>query len=220
MSLPTPLNVVIEQAIEALLKIDPDTRKRLSVIEDKLVRVRVSSPAITVTLSVTNGCVYVVGDDDVAADTTISGSLAALRSLSRGNDSLYRGEVTVDGDVAAGQRLKEIIAGLDPDWEELISPLLGDTLTHRLGQAGRQFGGWMARTRSALQRNTSDYLQEEVSLLAPDCAVRAFCQEVDLLRADADRLEARVRLMERQLGKTDDPTRSPVPDPGSTGDDD
>ncbi|NND92502.1 MAG: hypothetical protein HKN42_16705 [Granulosicoccus sp.] len=219
MSLPTPLNVVIEQAIEALLTIDPDTRERLSVIEDKLVRVRVSSPAITVTLSVTNGCVYVVGDDDVAADTTISGSLAALRSLSRGNESLYRGEVTVDGDVATGQQLKEIIAGLDPDWEELISPLLGDSLTHRFGQAGRQFGGWVARTRSALQRNTSDYLQEEVSLVAPDCAVHAFCQEVDLLRADADRLEARVRLMERQLAVSDDTTGSPVPDPGSTGDD-
>ncbi len=197
MSLPMPLNIVFEQSIEALLKLDPETRERLASLDGKLIRINVSAPSLSVAMSVTDGKVFVVGDATTPADTTISGSLAGLRSLAGGNDALYKGEVTLEGDLGAGQRLKEIIAGIDPDWEEIVSPWLGDTLAYRLGVAGRQLSDWLERTRTSLQQNTSDYLQEEVEVLAPNSAVREFCNEVDDVRAAADRLEARLRRLER-----------------------
>ncbi len=197
MSLPMPLNVVLEQSIEALLKLDPETRERLASLDGKLIRVNVSSPPLSVAVSVAAGKVYVVGDASTPADTTISGSLAALRSLAGGNDAVYRGDVTLEGDLGTGQQLKEIIAGIDPDWEEIVSPLLGDTLAYRLGAAGRQLGNWLERTRASLHQNTGEYLQEEAEVLAPNSAVREFCDEVDDVRAAADRLEARLRRLER-----------------------
>ena len=201
MSLPMPLNVVLEQSIEALLKLDPESREKLSSLDGKLIRVNVTSPPLSVTLSVADGKVYVVGDANTPADTTISGSLSALRSLAGGNDAVYRGDVTLEGDLGAGQQLKEIMAGIDPDWEEIISPLVGDTLAYRLGAAGRQLGNWLERTRASLHQNTSEYLQEEAEVLAPNSAVREFCNEVDEVRAAADRLEARLRRLERALSR-------------------
>ena len=197
MSLPLPLKVVLEHSIEALLKLDPDTRERIASLDGKLIRINVSAPSLSVAISVTDGKVYVVGDATTPADTTISGSLAALRSLAGGNDALYKGEVTLEGDLRAGQKLKEILAGIDPDWEEIVSPLLGDTLAYRLGSAGRQLGNWLERTRASLQQNTGEYLQEEAEVLAPNSAVREFCAAVDDVRAAADRLEARLRRLER-----------------------
>lgn len=201
MSLPMPLNVVLEQSIEALLKLDPETRERLSGLDGKLIRINVTSPSLSVALAVTGGKVYVVAESTTPADTIISGSLAALRSLAGGNDAVYRGEVTLEGDLGTGQQLKEIMAGIDPDWEEIISPLVGDTLAHRLGSAGRQLGHWLQRTRDSLRQNTSEYLQEEVEVLAPNYAVRDFCNEVDEVRAAADRLEARLRRVERAASR-------------------
>ncbi|MGQ7846678.1 ubiquinone biosynthesis accessory factor UbiJ [Granulosicoccus sp. 3-233] len=217
MSLPTPLNVAIEQAIEALLVLDPETRARLSAIEGKLICIRVSAPALSLALSVVDGKVHVVGDADDAADTTISGSARALRSLTAGNEALYRGEVSIEGDLHTGQQLKDILAGLDPDWEEFMAPVLGDAVTHRLGTLGRQFGGWLTRTRSSLQQNSRDYLQEESQLLAVDTQVRDFCSQVDEVRAAVDRLAARVQRLERQGNATGTISISNESDEGSTG---
>lgn len=198
MSLPSPLNVAIERAIEALLVLDPDTRSRLATLEGKLIRIVVTAPTLSLALSVVGGRVFVVGEADDSADTTITGSAVALRSLTTGNAALYRGEVKIEGDLAAGQQMKAILGALDPDWEEFVAPFLGDALTHRLGTLGRYLGAWMTRTRESLRENTHDYLEEEAQLLAPESQVRHFCQEVDELRARADRLDARLRRLERQ----------------------
>lgn len=201
MSLPMPLNVVLEQSIELLLALDPETRQKLAGLDGKSFRVCLTSPALTVAMSVVDGRVYVVGDADVPADTTISGSLAALRSLASGNEALYRGEVSIEGDLGTGQLLKEVIAGVDPDWEELLAPVIGDTLAYRAGAAGRQASNWLQRTRSSLQQNSREFLQEEAEVLAPDSEIREFCREVDEVRAAADRLEARLRLLERAAAR-------------------
>ncbi|MFK7856467.1 MAG: SCP2 domain-containing protein [Granulosicoccus sp.] len=193
MSVPLPLQFAIEKGVEALLSLDPDTRQRVNAIDGKVVKFCVSSPPFAVALSVVDGKAFVVGGDDEQADTTISGSLQALRSLTQGNDALYRGEVFIEGDIGLGQTLKEIAGGLDPDWEELLSHFVGDSVAHHLGVQGNRFSDWFARTESAFKQNSSEYLQEEAEVVAANSQVRKFCAEVDELRAASDRLDARLR---------------------------
>lgn len=195
--LPLPLGLAIEQGIETVLKLDPESRERLTSLDGKLIEVCVSRPAFSIMLSVVDQHVYVVGGVTDEPDARITGSLAALRSLSSGNDALYRGEVVVSGDVGVGQRIKEILAAVDPDWEELISPFLGDTVAHKLGNLSKYLSSWLSRTQHSFKENSSDYLQEEALLLAPDLAVLAFCTDVDETRAATDRLEARISQLEQ-----------------------
>lgn len=197
-SLPSPVNAAIERAIDALLKLDPETRQRLSSLEGKVIAVNITSPTLSVVLSIVNQRINVIGQTDTPADTTLSGSLSALRSLSSGNDALYQGDVSVEGDIGIGQELKELVAALDPDWEEFLSPVLGDTMVHQLSLFKDGFSSWMQRTGSAMRQNTSEYLQEEAEVLAPNSEIHAYCLEVDDVRAAADRLEARVKRMEAQ----------------------
>jgi ubiquinone biosynthesis protein UbiJ len=196
-SIPSPINVAIEQGIQALLRLDPDTRDRLGRLEGKLIAVNVVQPNLEFVISVVDKRVNIIGQLDTPADTSLTGTLSAFKSLSSGNDALYKGEVKIEGDLHIGQELKEIVAKLDPDWEEFLSPMLGDTLVHQLAIASQSISSWLSRTRSSLEQNTSEYLQEEAELLAPNSEVHVFCLDVDAIRASADRLDARIKRLER-----------------------
>lgn len=196
-TLPSPINAAIEQSIEALLRLDPATRDRLDALEGRVIAVNIVRPNIEFVLSIVCKRVNVMGMVDTPADTTFTGSLAAFRSLSSGNDALYKGDVSIEGDLHIGQQLKEIAATLNPDWEEFLSPVLGDTVVHQLAVASQSFSTWLSRTRSSFEQNSSEYLQEEAELLAPNSEVHDFCLDVDAIRASADRLEARIKRLER-----------------------
>lgn len=201
MNLPFPITLALEKAIEAVLRLDPETRQRLTSIDGSVVRINITAPATSVMLIVVDGKVQLSPPDDAdgldaSADTTITGSVLALRSLLNGNDAVYKGDVTIEGDVGTSQQLKQILSLLDPDWQDAVSPFLGDSVTHRLDRAQTQLGRWLQRSRHSFDLNTSEYLQEEIELLAPNAEVDSFCEEVDELRAASDRLEAHVQRLE------------------------
>jgi len=201
MNLPFPLLLTLEKSIETLLAMDPDTRERLRAIDGKTLRVNVKAPSLSLLLSVNDGRVQLIQPDEheeieSSADTTISGSLADLRSLLDGNQAVYSGDVLIEGDIGTSQELKQIIGKIDPDWQDAISPYLGDGLTHRLDMAQARLGRWLERTRTGARLNGRDYLQEELELLAPNTEVDWFCEQVDDIRANVDRLAARLQRLE------------------------
>ena len=209
MKLPLPLLITAEKAIAAVLRMDPDTQSRLSAIDGKVVQLNVVSPQFSVVVSVADGHISLdqpVSDDPdgVTADTTISGSLRDLRSLIDSNDALYKGAIRIEGDIGVSHQLKQIVSQLDPDWQDAVSPYLGDGITHRLDMVQSGFTRWLKRTGEALRMNTSEYLQEEAELLAAESQVRVFSEDVDEVRAAADRLDARVRQLENKGTDGDD----------------
>ena len=206
MKLPLPLLITAEKAIAAALRMDPDTQSRLSAIDGKVIRLNVVNPQLSVLVSIADGHISLdqpLNDEHnesngVKPDTTISGSLRDLRSLMNSNDALFKGAVKIDGDIGVSHQLKQIVAQLDPDWQDAVSPYLGDGITHRLDVFQSGFTRWLRRTGEALRMNTGEYLQEEVELLAAESQVRVFSEDVDEVRAAADRLDARIRQLENQ----------------------
>lgn len=164
-------------------------------------RLVVTEPAVELALAVVDGRVDVFGAFDGEADVTIAGSLAALRSLSAGNDALYDGTVKIDGDVGTAQALAELVGHLDVDLEEVLAPVLGGTLARRARLAGTAAGDWLGRTRSSFRANVEEYLVEESELLPGAEEIERWARDVDEGRADVDRLEARIARLERRLGR-------------------
>lgn len=206
MSLPFPVALSVEKAIEAVLKLDPDTRRRLQSIDGRVIRFIINRPAVSLSLSFSAGHVFVLDNDEArdcnTADTTISGNLTSLLSLMKGNDAVYEGDVKIEGDIGLSQHLKDIIERLDPDWQDALSPFIGDSLTHRLDVIQSRFSQWIKRSRTAAGQNTSDYLQEEIQVLVPDCEMAHFYEEVDELRAAVDRVEAKISRLESNKAST------------------
>lgn len=197
MDLPLPLAFAIEQGIATVLRADPHTKDSLAAIEGKVIRVNVTTPALVFHLIILDGEVDVEGQFDAEPDTTISGSATDLLSLRGKNDALYTGAVKITGDLSTGEHLRNLIMNIEFAVEEVIAPITGDAIAHQLGRFGSQLSAWVADTSQSLKTNTSEYLQEEVEILAPNSEVVRYCSEVDELREHADRIAARLIQLEK-----------------------
>jgi ubiquinone biosynthesis protein UbiJ len=115
---------------------------------------------------------------------------------------MFKGRIRIDGDTEAGHRFKQILAAVNVDWEEQLSQYTGDVIAHQIGRLWRHGKNWVQDSRQRLDRNLSEYLQEEIKLLPRQDEIEQFMSDVDTLRADADRLLTRFdRLQQLQTAE-------------------
>lgn len=191
---------LIEQALNRALSMDPDSRLRLQPLLGRRLAVRVSDPAVAVDVGFEAAglCLERVADDAVAApaDATLRASAGGLLTLalSRGRRSR---DVSFEGDVGLIQEIRRLFSELDMDWEELVSKVTGDGVAHRLGEATREGASHLRGNARRVLANTGEYLTEERRLIPTRVELDDFSAAVDRLRNDSERLEARIRRLER-----------------------
>lgn len=135
-------------------------------------------------------------------DTVITGSLLALPRLLTGGaaEAIRSGSIEVDGDTETATRFRELLRFARPDFEERLSGLLGDAGAHQAGELLRSIGLWGQQVADTVTRNVSEYVTEERGDLPSRGEVEDFYAEVDRLRDDAARLEARIRALADRHG--------------------
>jgi ubiquinone biosynthesis protein UbiJ len=84
----------------------------------------------------------------------------------------------------------------DFDWVLALRPYLGDIAASRVDQFLQGVTSWRGRAVESAGRNLAEYAVYEQAMLAEPLAAREFIAEVDRLREDVDRLEARLALLE------------------------
>lgn len=147
--------------------------------------------------------VQVLSQYEGNVDTHLTGTPLgfARLALDRREDALFQGAVKIDGDTAIGQQFQDLLAGTDWDWEEQLSHVTGDVIAHQAGRLVAQVGRLLRDTRETLADDCSEYLQEESRLLPTRIELRYFLDDVDNLRDAAERLQARVERLQRNLDK-------------------
>lgn len=132
-------------------------------------------------------------ETDIATEITVTPeNLFALALGER--DAFSRAAVTGDGVLAA-----DISAALGQfDWALALRPYLGDILAARAAQALAGFGRWREQAHESVGQTLAEYATFEAGLVADKHAVRRFVAEVDVLRDDLARLEARLALLEQK----------------------
>lgn len=190
----------LEAALNAALSLDPVTRDRLAALEGRVVGLEFRGLGVSLYLLPGHGGFQLLGDYAGEPDTRLSGTPFGLLRLGLApmtGSGLFGGEVTITGDVELGQRFKAILDGLEVDWEEHLSHLVGDVVAHQLGNLARGFAAWGRKSLGSLARDTGEYLQEERGWLPHRYGVDDWLTEVDLLRSDVDRMEARVQRLQQ-----------------------
>lgn len=185
----------LERSLGGLLAMDPQAKDRLAPLTGKLIEIRTRAPGLLLYVECDGDTLRLTETATRAADTVIAGSTLGLARSGLAADpraALQSGDVTVSGDLQAGAALQALFEKLDIDWEEQTSHLVGDVLAHQVGNAVRGLRQWSGESADALQRDLGDWLREESELLADRPSVDAFLNAVDALRADADRLQARI----------------------------
>ncbi|MBT9569018.1 MAG: hypothetical protein IV085_12045 [Thiobacillus sp.] len=103
------------------------------------------------------------------------------------------------GDPALLATLDRVFRQLNWDVEADLAPVVGDVAAHRLHALGRRAAAGMAQTLAALGRNASEYVVEEAEMMARGVDVARFNREVDALADDAERLAARLQILENAV---------------------
>ena len=191
---------LLGRLLEGALELDPETRDAVARLSGKVVDLDIAG-AGALRLRIDGERVH-VGPRDAAvdADVTIRGTpLSLLRFLfAEDRETLILGdEVSLHGDIALATKLQQIAARMDIDIEEGLARHFGDIPAHELMRFLRGLGGWMRAAGTSLLADVSEYLRYEAALTPRRVDAERFAHAVDDLRDDVERLEARVRRLER-----------------------
>ncbi len=101
-------------------------------------------------------------------------------------------ELRTEGDAELLSAFNDAFQQLDLDAEAELSRLFGPIAGFRLAEAGRAFSGWVKQATEDTAHAFAEYAVEESPMLASRVDIERFNREVDALRDDAARLEARL----------------------------
>jgi len=179
-------------ALNTTLAQDPETKAKLDLFEQHCIAIHIKDFNQTISVIVTNQQLQLTTDKEQTADLTITGSAMTLLTLGAQPDSLFSSKIDIHGNVQFAKQLRDILEGFDFDWEQQIARITGDTLSYPIAHGIRQLAGWAKNTHQSMQENIAEYLREETRILPDKSQIKDFLVDIDTLRADFDRLEARI----------------------------
>lgn len=131
-------------------------------------------------------------------DTTFQGPMSAFIAMIFTKNRVQSG-LHVKGDLECAKALYDSWHHLDLDWEGHLATLFGGTIAHSLSQGFAQSRDWFHQTWQARQEDLGAYLQDEVRLLPTRMEVDTLFNEIDKIRHDVARFEAKLLLLQQRL---------------------
>ncbi len=184
----------LESAINTFLSLDEWSINRVAALEGALIELKLTGIKTPIFVSPSASGISLNNRAMRAPDTILSGSPVTFAGMGLGTASgLFSGEIELQGDVELGQEFKRILDNIEIDWEEHLSHLVGDVVAHQIGYHARGLSKWLRRTRRVLLENSAEYLRTETQLLPARTEFEQWLDEVDKVKADLDRVDARIQ---------------------------
>ena len=186
--------------INRQIKAKTPARELCEELNDRVMALRVNNTALTFYLLVDGDQVLLSTQYARDPDVVISGSLLALTQLAGpdGDAVIRNGNVELSGDALIGQNFQKLLRYGRPNIEEELSGVVGDVAAHGIGEFFRGVGEWGREARATMRQNVGEYLQEESRSVPTRNEVDVFRGQVDTLRDDVARFEARLKAIERK----------------------
>lgn len=199
-TLRTGFDAALEAAINTALKYDPGTRKRLGKLQGRVLAVSLTAPRLRLYLVIEQERLAVYSQWHGEITTELSGSALAFVRLLRDRSATPAGlGVAVVGSSALLAELQAIMRGLDIDWEEPLARLLGDSGAHGIGKSLRGARRWLHAALAGAPRAAAEAVSEEWQFTPPQAQFEAFVDDVTELALGAERLAARVALLQQKI---------------------
>lgn len=188
----------LEQALNRLVALDPDTAAALIRLGGRRIGLALEAPPVALDITVDGGRLKVgppTQEPDLGIRATLSGVLSQLPFLRR-DDAPPVGKVRINGDADLARTLQQLAKRFDPDWEKPFADVFGPVLGPQIGRGLREALKAGAGFAKGFSRDAVDYLTEESRDLVGKAELAAFHDDVDTLRDRAERLAARLARLE------------------------
>ena len=147
-----------------------------------------------------DGSLAVAGETNIPdATVTISPSLL-LRLIAK--DDAAKMQINIVGDTHLATELAKVFTLMRWDYEDDLSKLVGDVPALKIGQLARKTVQTVKETSINLVEMLSEYWQEENPMIAKRRHIETFNTQVDILRADVERIEKRLAKLAQQYAHT------------------
>jgi ubiquinone biosynthesis protein UbiJ len=203
------LSAVVESSVNRLLQLDPDSQARLAQLQgarliafiDPLPQgvMLVFSDQVDV-LMVTQSFDEVVaqlGSQDCCIKTALQ-TLPELKNTNMLTRLIQQNKLQVEGELAVAQKVSGLFQQLDIDVEEIVAGYTNDIIAHQSMRVLEGVKQQAQRVFANLATITGNALVEEKQLAAHRLAVVHFSDEVNSIRDDVAKLEARLQKLEQQ----------------------
>lgn len=199
-TLPHTLTTLIEIALNRYLNMDPEIKSSIRVMSGRVIRITIRELDAPIIVQIGENRINVLPGWDDAVDSEMLTSAITLMKLGMARDagaSALSSGIEMSGDLETGRQFRDLLARVDIDWEEILSQYTGDIIAHKVGNSVRTIANWGRNTADALQKNVTEYLQEESRQLPSQFEIETFLAGVDEIRLATDRAEARITNLQK-----------------------
>lgn len=174
-------------------------RALLAQIVGKSLVIKVAATPFRVRIEAAGDRIAIGSGNDTPADATIEGTpLSLARLAAKDSAQAFRsGGLQISGDAEIAQGFQKLFAVAQPDFEEELSRVTGDAFAHHLANLAQSAMRFGLKTRDTFMQNVAEYLTEEGHDVPAKFEVDEFLTGVDAVREATDRLEARIKQLER-----------------------
>ena len=196
----------VESGVNRILRLDSTALARMRPLTGKVIAVECASPALQLFILPSDEGLLLAGQWAADADCTLRAPASSLLRLALSKDKtavLHGPQVDLEGDSHVLMELAAILQDLELDWEFELSRWIGPVATALIAGHVRSRANWYQHGFASLNQNLAEYLSEEARTLVGEREAQARFNELDQLKLDLDRLEARVERLSRSLNTSD-----------------
>lgn len=202
----TALTAALEAALNRYLAMDPEAQRQLQPLAGRIIALELRGLGLQLYFLPGDRDIQILQHCEDIPDATIAGTplaLARLALAARPGEGLFSDAVALRGDTAVARDFQALLQSVRIDWEEQLAQLVGDRLAHQTGRALRHGREYAAASADILRQDLNEYLTEEARLLPSRPELELFHADVDILRDDAERLEARLQRLEQRVSESE-----------------
>ncbi|MFR0674156.1 SCP2 domain-containing protein [Enterobacterales bacterium AW_CKDN230030176-1A_HGKHYDSX7] len=196
----------VEHGLNRVLRLDSTALPRLASLEGKVIAIDCRQPALQLFLLPDEDGLMLAGQWEGTVDCTLRAPASSLARLALSRDKtrvLHSPEVELLGDTGPLLELFGVLQDLELDWEHELARWLGPVPTALLAGHVRQRVLWTQDGLARFGQHLADYLAEESRMLVGQREAEAAFRELDHLKVDLERLEARLARLARSLDASD-----------------
>ena len=196
----------VEHGLNRVLRLDSTALPRLAALEGKVIAIDCLQPALQLYILPDEDGLLLAAHWESEADCTLRAPASSLVQLALAKDKtavLHSPQVQLHGDSAVLLDLVAVLQDLELDWEYELSRWLGPVPTALLAGHLRLRARWTRQGLARFSQNLSEYLAEESRTLVGRREAEAAFSELDSVKVDVERLEARIRRLTRSLDTSD-----------------
>ena len=191
---------LVELACNEALKHDDATAEGLEKLQGKSMALHIKNIAQSLTLTPSPEGVELSNEIKDDVDVKLTTTLGAILKISRDgmeNAELKPGELEISGDPIVGQRFASLITELNINWQSLLAEHLGDSPAHTITLFAKHARKFVEQSKSQLDEQFSQIVGNELALSIDTKTVDNFLNDVDILRAYTERLNARLKRLQQ-----------------------